>query len=129
MANIKLKNVFVCENVILSFNGQMSLINLISDISAKNFPAVHPKLTVVIGITGDSGIYDEKIEVVSAIDNKTIALVSGKAEINTVKGNNFIANFLNIVFPQEGKYWIKVSINKEIITNSNDHFIQLKKHD
>jgi hypothetical protein len=129
MANIKLKHVFICENVIVSISGQPSLINLniSSEIVSTAFPAIHPKMTLLVITTGDSGSYNEKIEIVSADDNKTIVKTQGKIEIKEGGINNFIADFINTIFPKEGKYYIKISINEEIISNENEHFIKLKK--
>lgn len=127
MGNIKLKNVYICENVIISFNGQLSLINIIPEITSTAFPAIHPKLTVLVNTLGDEGSYEEKVEIVSVNEGKTIAMVNGKVEVKGPGGNNFIATFINTVFSQEGKYWIKVSINGEPVSNESDYFIQLKK--
>lgn len=41
---IKLKNVFVCENAVVAFDGKLSLINLFSEITAKGFPAINQNL-------------------------------------------------------------------------------------
>ena len=128
MMNIKLKNVFVCENVVVAFNGQISLINLTSEIMSTAFPALHPKLTILVSIAGNEGRYTEKVEVVSVNDDQIIATVNGEAEIKGVGGNNFIANFINIVFHREGKYWIRVTIGSDVLTNKDEHFIILKKN-
>lgn len=131
MANIKLKNLYICENVVIAFNGQLSLINLTSEINSTAFPAVHPKLTILVSISGEIGEYDEKIEIVSLFDNKTIATVTGNAKIQAEGGNNFIANFINTIFPQAGKYWVRVSFNRgeNIVTeqSNSNHCIELKK--
>lgn len=128
MSNIKLKNIFICENVVVSFNGQPSLINLISEITSNAFPAIHPKLSILVSITGDNGTTDsEKVEIISVDDKKVIAQVNGKAEIRGAGLSNFVGNFINTVFPKEGKYWIKVMVGADIITNENEHYIMVKK--
>jgi hypothetical protein len=127
MANIKLKNVFICESVIVAFNGQISLINLTPEITSTAFPAIHPKLTVLVGISGDNGSYNEKVEIVSVDDDKIIASVNGGAEIKSVGGSNFIANFINTVFPREGKYWIRVIVGSDLLTDKENHMFTLKK--
>ncbi len=124
---LKLKNIYICESVIMSFSGQPSLINLVSEISANSFPALHPKITVFSSIMGDIGNYKEEIEIISLIDNTTIAKVEGTANIKDTGGNNFIGTFINTIFPLEGKYWIKVTVNGDILTNKEEHLIYLKK--
>ena len=125
MANIKLRNIFICENVIVSFNGQPSVINLVSTITSNAFPAMHPKISILVSISGDNGIYDEKIEIVSVDDDKLIAQVNGKAEIKNAGASNFIGNFINTVFPKEGKYWFRVSVSGNILSNKEDHLFEL----
>lgn len=130
--SIQLKNIFVCENVIVSFNGQPSLINLIAEITSSAFPAMHPKLSILVSVSGENGIYDEEVEIVPIDDDtKTIAKVTGKAEIKDKGTSNFIGNFINTVFPKEGKYWIKVTFKKdgkeEIVTKRDKDYIELKK--
>lgn len=127
MSNIKLKNVYICESVIVSFNGQLSFINIIPEITSTAFPALHPKLTVLTNIVGDIGIYEEKIEIYSVEEKKVIAEVVGKVDVKGAAGANFIGTFLNTVFSREGKYWIKVTVAGEIVSNQSDNFIDLKK--
>lgn len=129
MAKIQLKNVFVCENVIIAFDGKISLINIFSEIKAKGFPAINPRFTVLVSISGDAGVYDEVVEIISINDGKTLASTIGKAEIKGSGGNNFVATFINIPFIVAGKYWIKVSINGEVKTNENEHAITVQKID
>jgi hypothetical protein len=126
---VELKNVFICETVVVAFNGQISLINLTSEITSTAFPAIHPKLSILVSISGEIGKYDEQVEIVKIdSEEKAIATVNGMAEIKGAGGNNFIANFINTVFPDEGKYWIKVTIGKsDVLTNNDQHAIVLKR--
>ena len=126
MAKIKLKNIYICESVIVSFNGQLSLINIIPEITAVAFPAIHLKLTVLVGIAGDEGSYEEKIEIISPNDD-VLAIVNGKAEIKGQGGNNFIATFINTQFKESGKYWVRITVDGNILTNKDDHSILVKK--
>ena|SRR3989338_622983 len=127
MANIVLKKISVCENVIVAFNGQLSLINLISEITTKGLPAIYPKFAILTQSVGDVGSYEEVIEIVSLVDEKIVATTTGKADIKGPGGNNFIANFFNIAFPVEGRYWVKVTLAGNISTNKDDHIISVKK--
>ena len=128
MANIKLRSFNVGENVIISNSGQISIINLSDIITSDGFPAAHPKLSVLVRIMGDVGKYEEKIEVVSLADNKVLAEVKGTIEIKkSDEGSNFNANFVNMVFPAEGKYWFKVSVSGEVMTDGSLHFVELRK--
>lgn len=124
---VKLKFLHICDEVILSVNGKISLINLFQFINSKEFPAIHSKFTVITHIKGYVSKYSETIEIISP-SGEIVANVSGDAEIkNEEGGNNFIADFINIQLPLEGKYWIKVSIDGNILSNKDEHFFLAKK--
>lgn len=128
MASIKLKKLFICENVILSFNGQLSLINLISEIQTKGLPAILPKFVILTQSLGDVGSYKEIIEIVSTDINETVLAKSeAMAEIKDIGGNNFIATFFNVAFPAEGKYWIRVTLDNSVVTKKEEDFVSIKK--
>lgn len=119
---------FVCENVILSFNGQLSLINLISEIQTKGLPTILPKFVILTQSFGDIGSYKETIEIVSMDGNETVlARSEAQADIKDIGGNNFIATFYNVAFPAEGKYWVKVTLDGSIVTKKEEDFISIKK--
>ncbi len=124
--SLKLKDLKICENILVSDN-KLSLINIFSEVSSPAFPALHPKMSILITTGGEIGIYNEKIEIVGP-DDKIIASSEGPVEIKA-KGsdNNFIANFINVGFLTDGKFWIKVSVDGVVVTNKNDHFLLVKK--
>jgi hypothetical protein len=126
MANIKLKNIIICENAIASFDGKVSLINIFTEIKSNGFPIINPRFTILVSINGEVGKYKEILEIISP-DGSSIAKVEGQVEINGPGGNNFLANFINTVFSIEGKYWIKVSIDGNILNNKDENFILVEK--
>mgnify|MGYP001560239814 CR=1 FL=1 len=126
MANIELKNVFVCENALVSLDGKLSLINIFTEITSKGFPAINPKFTILTSIMGTVGPHTEIIEIISP-DGSSIAKVEGPADINGPGGNNFLANFINVAFPAEGKYWIKISVDDNPLNKKDENFILAKK--
>ncbi|MDB5204857.1 MAG: hypothetical protein JWP09_885 [Candidatus Taylorbacteria bacterium] len=128
--SIQLKNLYICETAVIAFNGQLSVINLTSEIVSSSFPALCPKLSVVVNVIGDISTYRETIEIVDLNSSEVIAKIDGETEIKNGGENNFVGNFLNTVFPREGKYWIKVSINRDnVITEqiNHNHCIEVKK--
>lgn len=127
MANIKLKNCFISENVIISSDNKISIINMFSEIKSLGFPVMFPKFNILVSISGDIGEYKEVIEIVSVLDNKVIVKTDGLAKIDGLGGHNFLATFVNIPFTNEGTYWIKVTVDGEVITNKNENTILLKK--
>ncbi len=126
MTKINLKNLNICENAIISFDGKVSLINIFTDISAKEFPTTFPKFAILASIEGENGMYSETIEIVSPT-GQTIASTIGNAEIKNQGGNSFVANYVNTQFPTEGLYWIKVTVDGNVLTNKINHCVLVKK--
>ncbi len=127
MANVKLNFVHVCEQVLIS-EGKASIIGIFDEIKTDGFPAVHPKFSIISSISGKTGIYTQIIEILTPSGSK-LAMVSGQSKIEKDGGkNNFVANFINFVFPEEGKYRITIKIGDEILNESDDANILVGKN-
>ena len=129
MANMKLNYVLVCDYIVVDKTNKVSLINIFNIIHASNFPAVHPRFYIATNTIGEISTHTQKIEVVNLRNDKIIAKVENNFEIKEGGGNNFIGNFFNAVFDNEGKYWIKITIDENVYTNKDEHFILLRKRD
>lgn len=126
MGNIKLNFLHICDQVLIS-EGKTSIINIFNIIRAVGFPAIHPRFAIITNISGDAGLFEEKIEIMSP-NNELIAGVSGRAEIKSDGANNFISNFINLKFPVEGKYWIRIRVGEITLTQKDEYFILVKKN-
>jgi len=127
MTDIKLNFIHVCDQVLVSSDGKVSIIGIFSEIKAIKFPALHPNFSVISNIEGKEGEYDQTIELLDS-SGKKMAAVSGKSEIKKDGSkNNFVANFVNIVFPEEGKYKIISRINDEILNKDDETIILVKR--
>jgi len=127
---IKLNYLHTCDQVLVSYDGKVSLINIFSEIKSTGLPVIYPRFSVLTNITGPVGEYTQKIEIISPEGNEILAFTEAKSEIKSYGGNNFIANFINIPFKVEGKYWIKVTIDGEnVLSKKDEHFIWIKKID
>ena len=125
---IKLNFLHICDQVLVSCDGKLSLINIFSEIKSPGLPVIYPRFSVLTNITGPAGKYNQKIEIMTPSEDKSIAFTEGVSEIKSYGGNNFIANFINIPFGVEGKYWIKVIIDgKSILSKKDEHFIWIEK--
>lgn len=129
MENIKINYVLMCDQVIVDKYGKISIIGIFNKINAKNTPAIHTRFTITTNIMGRPGTsYAEKIEIINLQDNKSIAFVEGKLEFKETGRNNFFGNFINTIFPVFGKYWIKVSIDGEPITDPEKNYVLVEKN-
>ena len=126
MENVKLNFLHVCDQVLIS-DGKASIIGIFNEIKVANFPAAHPKFSIISGISGKAGIYTQIIEILTP-SGSNLAMVSGQSEIKRDMGkNNFVANFVNFVFSEEGKYKIVVKIDDEILNKDNGTYILVRK--
>lgn len=119
MTDPKLNFAHVCENAFTSSDGKLNVIGIFNQINALNFPAIHPRLMIVTSVAGEARKYSESIEIVSP-KGDVIARAGNPIEIFKDGGSaNFIADFVGIVFPEEGTYKIRIKIDKtEVDGNS-----------
>ncbi|EKE15742.1 MAG: hypothetical protein ACD_11C00108G0036 [uncultured bacterium] len=123
MADVKLNFLHVCENAFVSQDGKLSIIGIFNQIKASNFPAAHPKLSIVSSISGVADDYLEVIEIVSP-KAEVIARIENNVKIQKEGGAaNLIASFVNLIFLIGGKYTIRIKVNNELL--SEDNFILL----
>lgn len=128
MKNVKLNFAHVCENVIISEDKKLSVINIFNQIKASDFPAVHAKLSIVSSVSGGKGNYFETIEIVNEKNGDDVIARAENKEVYIGEENgvtNFIANFTNLLFSSEGRYKIRIKIDGVIL--SEDNFILVTK--
>lgn len=102
----------ICENVIVSNNGNLSIINIFNQISADNFPALHPVLFVVFGATGDEGEYEVNIKIEKQGEKSiTTPTLPNKMKIPKppAQGRLFV-KFSPLLIKSAGNYEITISI-------------------
>jgi len=122
--NVKLNYLVTCDSVLFDAANKASIIGIFDKIFSKGVPAVHNKFSVVVNTIGSPGTsYDERIEIINTQDNNPIVSLQGKISFEESGRNNFLGNFVNTVFPNFGKYRIKVSIDGQEITNQNEHYV------
>jgi len=129
MPNIKLDYLLVCENVFLSENKNLNIINTFNKVEAVKLPVIYSKFSIVTNFNDGLGIYNITIEIISPEpENKIITSIS--REINISKEGQdavFTAHFLNVIFPVEGRYKIKVKVDG-IDVNSEKFIIVRQKN-
>lgn len=102
----------ICENVIVANNGNLSIINIFNQISADNFPAVHPVLFVVIGATGDEGEYEVNVKIEKQGEEPVVTqILPNKMKIPKppAQGRLFV-KFSPLVIRSAGNHEITISI-------------------
>lgn len=125
MVDIKLNFLHICENAFLSIDKKISIIGVFNKILANSFPAIHPILFIITNVSGKDGTYLETIEII-APDETVIAKAENNIVVESNAHANFIARFVNLIFPVEGRYKIKISINGERLSDENDLIVRLR---
>lgn len=125
MSKFKLNFLHVCDQVLIS-EGKASIINIFNIINTKGFPAIAPKFFILSNTSGESGRHEEKIEIISSED-EVVASISNEIELKDDGSNNFVASFVNLLFKKEGKYWIKISMGGDVLTNKDEYYFLVKK--
>lgn len=127
MANVKLNFAHVCENAFTSSDGKLNVIGIFNQINTLSFPALHPRLMIVTSVTGEVKKYTESIEIVSS-KGDVIARAGNPIEIFKGGGAaNFIADFVGIIFPEEGTYRIRIKIDEKEV--DSDSTIIIKRNE
>jgi len=107
----------VCDSIRREDNGKLMFIGIFEVIGAKTFPAKHHQLFIANRWIKGAGKFTEKTRIINMKDNKRIVETK---EVNfELKGidsaHTVISKFLNIVFPEPGKYQVEVLLNGEIL--------------
>ncbi len=128
MTKVKLNFAVTCDQTIIDDKGKLSILGIFQKIYTQSVPALHNKFTLVINTIGEpKSSYLQKIEIVNPQDNKSIATLEQKIEFKERGSNNFIGNFINTIFPNFGKYFIKITIDNEVMTNSDVNYISIER--
>ena len=127
MSDVKLNFAITCDYAIADANGKVSLIGIFSRINAEGVPTVHSNFYLVVNTYGRPGEYVEKVEFINLNDSAVIASAEKAMEIKPKGKNTFIYNFVNLIFPEYGKYWFKISVGETVLTSADVHHVAVEK--
>ena len=110
---IKLLFAHVCDTAFISdVSKNLNVIGIFENISARNFPATHPKFSVVSAIQGDAGDYNQTLTIANKQTGQEVSRVSGPSNITSPNGKAlFIGTFIMVTFPSAGQYLVNILIN------------------
>lgn len=128
MSDTKLNYILICDQAFSDEKNKLSIIGMFDRIQSKNVPAIHPKFSIVVNTTGDlNSSHLEKIEIINLQDNLPVASIENTMDFKGSNIHNFLGNFINTLFPNFGRYWIKVSIDGKTITNKEQHYVSVEQ--
>ena len=107
----------VCDSIRREDNGKMMFIGIFEVIGAKNFPAKHRELFIANRWIKGAGKFTEKTRVINLKSNKMIVETKEVTfELKNIEAaHTVISKFLNIVFPEPGRYQVEVLLNGELL--------------
>jgi len=107
----------VCDSIRREDNGKMMFIGIFEVIGAKKFPARHHELFIANRWIKGTGRFKEKTRISNLKDSKMIFETKEvDFELKDIEATHtVISKFVNIVFPEPGKYQVEVFLNNETI--------------
>ena len=109
----------LCDDVRQENNGKFILIGLFESINAKKFPATHQTLFVANRWCKGEGTFTQMIRIVNPKDKSIVFQTDDQVfELGDIdRHHTLISRFNNLVFPDPGKYWVEVLLDKELLLN------------
>jgi len=107
----------VCDAVYESPNGKRALIGLFDRISATQFPAEHPQLSVYVSITGVHRFTRCKLDIVHGETDEPVVTAEGPMpeQAGPVAIWELVFQFERLRFPEEGTYFVRFWGNDQIL--------------
>ena len=107
----------VCDKAFYSENKKLNLIGIFHKLSAKNFPAIHPTMSLVFSLDKEEekkGEYNYYIDIESPSGNKIFdtSNTNQKLQINSNGKGSIIANIIAMKLTEEGKYTATLHIGE-----------------
>lgn len=109
----------LCDDVRREDNGKFILIGLFEAINANKFPATHQALFVVNRWCKGEGTFTQRIRIVNTKDKSLVFQTDDQVFelVDIDRHHTLVSRFNNLVFPNEGKYWVELLLDGELILN------------
>lgn len=127
---MKLNFAIICDNAFTDSRDRLNIIQTLDTIIAPDFPAIHPRLTIVTNFSVEKKD-DRNKEYIQAViikhKNEETKLAELKTKNKLKKGINnlqFIAYFVGLKFHEEGLHDVIIKLNDKEISQIS---FQVKK--
>jgi hypothetical protein len=132
IATPKANAMLVCDNVITEQGTKKkSLIGIFESIGARNFPFIHPFLSVYVKLTEGNGTYHFRLEMVNLKTNQ----VTGEGKIpeeividNPLKSHELVFNLRGLRFNDPGEYEFRMYSNDQIFAQKTFYVQEIKSN-
>jgi hypothetical protein len=118
----------VCDNIYRESRGKTALVGIFSRITAVKFPARHGRLCVFASVTDLRHNTKLKLEIVHGETDAIIMGMEGQPPEDATPLSTCDLNFElnNLVFPEPGRYYIRLSGNDQILLERPFEVVELK---
>ena len=111
--------IFVCDSVEIKDSNKLSAYGIFDSVGAYGFPATQKEMAIVVNIEVEENqrnkSHTERFEII--YDGKYI--IGRDTEFNpTSPRHQFLHKVENVLFPEEGKYVVRISIDGKTIGES-----------
>lgn len=107
----------LCDMAFFSQEGKLNVIGVFKVIGVRQLPVVHPRLSIVLNLTLSEPA-KLKVQILKRETGETIAKLEAQLEQNKKDDKerevNFVSDFNNVKFEEEGEYKVEVWIDDEI---------------
>jgi hypothetical protein len=131
---IQLKYAHLCEMAFISQNGNLNMIGLFEKVTAQDFPAIFPRLSLVTTLKGEPGEYKLSIKLhkkakqshltpeAPTKDNGEVTEIMKPITLNinikdATNDLRIVGDINNLKIPEEGSYQITLGVNGVDIHN------------
>jgi hypothetical protein len=110
-------SVVLCDDIFRDEQTKkLALIGLFSEVSAPAFPAVHPRLCVLVTVTNGRGRYDLHVALEHERTGAEVFRVGGPFEVDDpLAVVDLDLRVQGLPLPDAGKYWLKVMDGARIL--------------
>ena len=112
---LKINFFHVCDSAMVEEGtGKISIIGIFENINSQNFPAVHPAMSVVVGLENKNpGVYD--VELIFLDEKAEILKLPAKVNIGVNGKGNWIYRIVGYTIPREATQKMKLNYEGETI--------------
>jgi hypothetical protein len=116
---VKLQLALICDAANISREGKLNILGVFSALRARQFPCVHPSLTLVVGLEAtytERGEHAIDIRLVDA-DGVELLKLDGQVNIQTERPgrpifSQAVLQLNNIAFPHPGTYTVDILVDR-----------------
>ncbi len=109
----------LCDMAFFSKDEKLNIIGIFKNINTKVLPFAYPKMTFAVSLFTDE-IQNFKAQILKKDTNEVISKIEASPreikKLKKVTEINFLNDFINTKFEEEGEYFLEVWFGKKILT-------------